>query len=450
VITGRRLLSILIVLANAGCTRPNDNTGPVRAPQPDGSPGVIVDAGSATPTDGPARPGDAGPAPPVADAAPDAPRPGDGPAAPDACSPCALPPAISIAAGTAHTCAVLTGGKVVCWGNGGSGQLNAGATFRTAQPLEVVGVEHAVRVVAGDQHSCALLEDGTVRCWGTLGNLIPKAAAGHPHATLGDVTAITSGFIHACVLVGGGAARCWGGNYNGQLGDGTTTTSVTPVTVAASDVMLSIAAGGDDPNDGFTCAQIRLAGPLSIGAHCWGAGESGQLGDGKIASSTQPVRIQGVSNGVVNQGGQGSLAAGGGHACMLVGGGAVCWGANQRGAIGDGTTTNAAAPAAVKGLRDARFIAAGDGFTCAVLDDGAIKCWGNNGSGQLGNGRTLDALEPTSVSVPLRARAVACGGAHTCALREDGGVSCWGSNTSGQLGDGLSTDRPEPAPVLGW
>jgi alpha-tubulin suppressor-like RCC1 family protein len=165
---------------------------------------------------------------------------------------------------------------------------------------------------------------------------------------------------------------------------------------------------------------------------CWGSNQYGQLGDGTTTDRPSPVRVTNLSNVI-------SVAAAGTHTCALRANGIVsCWGNNLNGELGDGTTTSRTTTADVPGLTGVVAIAAGQIHTCAALYNGNVYCWGSSDSGQIGNGSTsLIVSTPALVAGGLKdVVALAAGLVHTCALKSDGTVFCWGDNTSGQLGQG--------------
>ena len=152
----------------------------------------------------------------------------------------------------------------------------------------------AVQITTGSSHACALTEDGGVQCWGSndAGRLgigqdaeeFPFSNA--PVAVVGlesGIMGVYAAYAHTCVVTEAGGVKCWGGNWSGQLGDGTTTSSNVPVDVPRLTDVKSIAGGG-----AHTCALTSGG-----GVKCWGANGRGQLGDGTTTNSTAPVDVQG-------------------------------------------------------------------------------------------------------------------------------------------------------------
>ncbi len=216
-----------------------------------------------------------------------------------------LTTATAIAAGSNHTCAVLGNGTAQCWGDNHRGQGGHWLAVYTRVPVTVngpsgVGVLSGVTAVtAGGVHTCALLGGGTLQCWGgndygQLGNgdsgfgvysPFPVPVSGPSGVgVLSGVTAVTAGGVHTCALLGGGTLQCWGGNDSGQLGNGVTSyTQPTPVAVGGlPGVTVTVVEGGYN----YTCAVL---GDGTV--RCWGNNASGQLGNGTTANWTLPIGV---------------------------------------------------------------------------------------------------------------------------------------------------------------
>ena len=307
-------------------------------------------------------------------------------------------------------------------------------------------------IVPGGVHTCAINSLASLYCWGTNWNgavgdgtttdhLAPVLVAGSI-----SFTQVATGSGHSCALSDLGDAYCWGRNYAGQLGDGTTTDRTAPTLVLGGLTFASIDVGFN-----HSCA-ITTAGA----AYCWGGNDLGQLGDGtSTASRTSPFAVAGGLNFSV-------IRAGSKHTCALVttSGLAYCWGANGLGQIGNGAggvsdTGKVTSPTAVSGGRAYTQLDAGGSHNCAITGN-FTYCWGWNGYGQIGvsSSETCAAARPcfrTPVRLPanLHFVAVGLGTSHSCGLDSSGALSCWGNNTHGQIGDGTTTNRPSPVAVNG-
>lgn len=285
--------------------------------------------------------------------------------------------------------------------------------------------------------------------------------------------------------------KCWGGNSSGQLGDGTTEASITPVAVrglinviapvsdtcvlladrtikcwsydfSTKSAVLAAIAGLDDvilaggncamrADHSFTCWQIdpltkaTTLTPLSglgdvvalTGAcallkdstvKCWGNGFLGQLGNGYVGYALTPEAVSGITNAV-------AAAAGWLHTCAkLQDGTTKCWGYDVSNP--DPTAARFETPVTVSGLSNTSVLVSGSSHICALLVDHTVQCWGDNSAGQLGNGSKSNSSTPVTVIGLSNVTALAAGGGHTCALLTNQTVKCWGLNTDGQIGDG--------------
>jgi alpha-tubulin suppressor-like RCC1 family protein len=254
---------------------------------------------------------------------------------------------VAIAAGKFHTCALTSAGAVLCWGYDAHGQLGDGAKYYIVRRLTPVGARGlssgVVSIAAGGNHSCAVMRNGAARCWGQndrgqlgdgtrTGRRTPVAVTG----LAGGVAAIVAGTLHTCAVTSSHAVKCWGYNHYGQIGDGTTTTRITPVAVSGlSSGVVALAAGSY-----HNCA-LKGGG----GLWCWGRNYFGQLGDRTTTDRATPVSVPGHTRGVL------AIALDGDHSCVSVGSGVVrCWGSNWHGELGDGTFKHRRAPAPIPGF----------------------------------------------------------------------------------------------------
>lgn len=444
----------------------------------------------------------------------------------------------AISAGVEYACALSVTGTAKCWGRNDYGQLGDGSIARRLSPVAVSGLSGTIEIAPAQNHTCALLDSGAVQCWGNggygeLGNnstatyqqLTPLTVVGEggvgslnvnlTSQTIGfgelqartllntplslnatassglpvtyssttpavcsvsgsTVTLLSVGLcsisasqagnnitqaasvitrsfrVHAPLALGGGyygghtcaldrigSARCWGSNSSGQLGDGSTSERLTPVSVIGlPSALVSVSAGMN-----HTCGLSEAGGVM-----CWGKNAAGSLGDNSTTARAMPVQVVGLPSGAK------AIATGFAHSCALTNAGTVqCWGSNWGGQLGDNTTTNRTVPVDVSGLSSVVIaITAGYYHTCALTDASAVQCWGYNSVGQLGDNSTSNRLAPVAVSgLPSGVVAIEAGDDHTCALTDTGALYCWGSNSSGQLGDGSTANRLTPVLVSG-
>ncbi len=314
--------------------------------------------------------------------------------------------AVQVATGYLHTCARLDDGAVRCWGDGEYGQLGHGSqqdigddeTPSTVDPIALDGI--AIDLVAGYYHSCALLEGGDVRCWGAgndgqlgLGNTSTIGDDELPTAVglvdTGDpATQLVVGYQHTCALLVGGAVRCWGGGANGQLGQGNTLTIGDDELPTAVDVVQvggpvsHLAAGGR-----HTCAVLDGG-----NVRCWGAGLLGQLGYGNVATIGDDELPTAVGF-VAIDGFAADIFGGFLHTCARLEDDTVrCWGFGGYGGLGGANFDDIGdneLPSSV-GVVDlggpAVQLALVNDHACAVLGAGGVRCWGLGNEGRLGYG----------------------------------------------------------------
>ncbi len=196
----------------------------------------------------------------------------------------------------------------------------------------------------------------------------------------------------------------------------------------------------DDP--GVIAAGGRHSCALVSGrVLCWGANDRGQLGDGDLEARSNPAPVVGeISFSQVTTG----LT----HSCAVARGGeAYCWGSDDKGQLGDATLTSRSAPVRVAGNQSFRVLRAGQTHTCGLTTSGEVLCWGSNANGQLGDGTTTSRSSPVAVSGGLRFVALSAGWNHSCAITGDGIGYCWGANASGQIGNGARVDVRVPVAI---
>jgi alpha-tubulin suppressor-like RCC1 family protein len=358
-----------------------------------------------------------------------------------------------IALGGSHSCAVTANRRVKCWGYNGVGQLGDSTITERHAPVFVKNVARARDIAAGAAHTCATVSRDRAKCWGannygqlgdgtTTSRTIPVGVRGRAF-----FAKIAAGLAHTCAInnvdFDTSVAFCWGRGDVGQIGDGHSLDRFKPSEVEGDTFrIVSIAAGF---SHSCSVASRRRGGDFI--AHCWGANGVGQLGDGTKANANFPQRVRRLRVAF-------EIAGGANHTCALIppAGGVKCWGHNGFGQLGDGTNTQRLTPVWVKGLRrGAEAIAVGNYHSCARMGGGGVKCWGANNFGQLGDGTTSSRNVPGFVYRLRRGvTQIALGGSHTCAKVGAGAIKCWGANNNGQLGDGTTSQSSIPVEVEGF
>ena len=391
----------------------------------------------------------------------------------DACSAtCALQQVLSVVAGAGHTCALLADGRVKCWGHNQNGELGQGDSLSRGAAAGEMGAAlpfvdlgqgvKATALAAGFNHTCALLSDGKVKCWGwnafgqlglgdvnsrgekpeQMGDLLPAIDLG----TGVTATAITAGYAHTCALLSTLNVKCWGNNTSGNLGleakghrgdqQGEMGNALPPLDLGPAQVPVAITAGAN-----HTCAL------LTGGVKCWGYNSHGELGLGDVANRGDDGGEMSQSLPFVSLGATATaLVAGSNHTCARLSDNTVkCWGFNATGQLGiaddqdrgDAPGEMGAALPTVNlgpGVTTATALSAGDGFSCAIRTGGSVKCWGATPFGETGGS------QPVDLGAGQLASAIESGSFHTCALLSSR-LKCWGYNDGGQLGLGDKVNR---------
>jgi len=384
---------------------------------------------------------------------------------------------VAIAAGTAHSLALCLDGTVAAWGSNTYGRLGDNTTTQRNVPVAVntssgvsaLSGKTVVAVAAGQYHSLALCSDGTVAAWGynSYGQLgdntttqrnVPVAVntASGVSALFGKtVVAISAAGRHSLALCSDGTVAVWGYNYNGQLGDNTTTQRNVPVVVnTASGVsalfgktVVAISAG--------SFHSLALCSDGTVAA--WGYNTYGQLGDNTTTQRLVPVTVN-TTSGVSALFGKTVVAivAGNSHSLALCSDGTVAvWGYNYYGQLGDNTATQRNVPVAVNTASGASAlfdktvtaIAAGTNHSLALCSDGTVAAWGYNYNGQLGDNtwtqRNVPVVVNTSADSALFGKtvvAIAAGYSHSLALAAEpyaSGIQITGNGVS--IPDGATT-----------
>jgi alpha-tubulin suppressor-like RCC1 family protein len=325
----------------------------------------------------------------------------------------------AIEAGDNHTCAILDNESVKCWGANASGQLGLGHTNNRGDNSSLMGDNllavdlgsdrTAKAIAAGYAHTCAILDNSLVKCWGSntsgqlglgdtdsRGDNASEMGGSLTTVDLGTTAkAISAGDSHTCAILDNSQVKCWGDNYYGQLGQGDNINrgygsnqmgSLNPVNLGSERTAKSITTG-----TGYTCVILD-----DDSVKCWGRGHAGQLAHGKTQPVDSPPNLPiNLGSGITAK----AITAGKFHTCAVIDNSSIkCWGLNDSGQLGLENTSNRGdeqnemgdnLPAVDLGAgKTARAISTGDRHTCAILDNASIKCWGANASGQLGLGHT--------------------------------------------------------------
>lgn len=394
----------------------------------------------------------------------------------DGCSAACKPEVVAIDAGGSHACGLFGDGRLKCWGDNSAGQLgvdataygnrdavlgNAAGEMGASLPVVLVGVSafslhgRSTCAVSGEQ----------LYCWGAnLNGFIRGSPTSDVAAPLrvdvgAAVKAVAVTEEHGCVLTTGNTVRCWGNNTDGQLATGNET-PIYPVSGVAAAVTIDLGATAKAVAAGGRRSCALLANDT---LKCWGDNFNGALGIGSTAAEWGSMAGQTSPLAVTFSGGfaLAQLSLGGYHSCAVSGAGkARCWGENEYGKLGIGSTTASNVPSADLALvGPVQQVEAGSASTIALMSSGRVRVWGVGGSDLHGrpgvasdvgnNPGEIEVLQDIDLGTGVLARSVALGSGFACALTRDARVKCWGANASGELGHGGTQPRGAAAGDMG-
>ncbi len=403
---------------------------------------------------------------------------------------------VSVSSGTSHSCGVTNAGGVRCWGAGGNGRLGVGDTDLRRTPALVGADGEWASVSAGSAHTCGIKQDGSLWCWGAgesgrlgigsspVSQLVP-AGVGEDN----DWEQVDVYGTHSCGIRTDGTLWCWGSGAFGRLGlDDGNQSHNTPQQVGEDNDWVQVATGIEE-----TCA-IREDTTL----WCWGRGSYGAIGNGsELVGSTSPIQVGLGTPGWLDI----SMGFSGGcgiRQSPLEGNALYCWGRNDHGRVGNGTTSaqvwpvkihdgtmwaevsvrntvgcareldqtvwcwgglyhgqsgnleqpsNQLVPAEMESEIAWTQLAVGNDHVCAMGDE-ELYCWGRDFSGELGLGTPAgNNNTPVEMSTVEQPEVIRGGRENGCMVADDGTLWCWGLNTEGKLGTGDPNRRPFPAQV---
>ncbi len=361
--------------------------------------------------------------------------------------------ALWLSAGALPTSAAASPARPAVFTFGVPGTSGKVTELQHERPTPIEGIKGiVVQIATSNSDTYALTSAGTVWAWGVgtngeLGNGSRVSFASRAVRVDFPVgVRITSlpnpmPYDSALAIDAHGNAWGWGVNSSNDLCIASTGAVLRPTKVPLADVTLAAGAG--------THSLFDAGGSL----YACGNGDAGQLGDGTTAASPTPIPVLGLPNGRIRS----LAASWKDSGALMASGAYFDWGLNTAGQLGDGTTADSDMPVRVALPGPAVDVFEGgsqlrNGQTLAILRNGSLWAWGDGRWGQLGDGTTQNALSPTRVELPHGARpeAVTSGGYASYAIDRSGRLWAWGRDEYGQLGTGSSgPSRPTPIAVAG-
>ena len=347
-----------------------------------------------------------------------------------------------VSAGVFHSCGVDIQDRLYCWGRNYDNALGSpgGSSF---YPRQIGTANVFSNLTSLSSHTCALDAQGAAYCWGSnyagqCGNGASSGTAASPSLVQGGLTftAISTGGSHTCGLIADGTAYCWGDNDYGQLGNNAQNDSPTPVMVMSAQKFSWISTGGN-----HTCA----VGLTDSKLYCWGRNNYGQLSRADLTlTATTPVDVSATNTTYTR------VSTGASHTCMITSAGETyCVGRNFDGQLGQNTGgSDSSSPLLVGSPQTFTELYAGADHTCAKTASNTLYCWGANDVGQLGDGTTQASSSPVAVLGGMAFQSFDVGGRHNCGVADTGVAFCWGSNSEGRLGNGGNAPSYQPYPVV--
>jgi alpha-tubulin suppressor-like RCC1 family protein len=336
-------------------------------------------------------------------------------------------------------------GIAYAWGGGGFGILGDGTTVAKSSPVSVVGgFTDWVQVSARINHSLGVRENGTAWGWGydgsgRLGDNT-TVSKNSPVSVVGGYTdwiQLSAGNSHSLGVRANGTAWAWGNNTSGRLGDNTTVAKSSPVSVV----------GGFTDWVQVSAGQYHSLGVRADGTTwAWGNNNYGRLGDNSTVGKSSPVSVIGGFTDWTQ------VSAGSVHSLGIrENGTAWAWGCNNQGNLGDNTTVAKSSPVSVVGgFTDWVQVSVGSTHNLGVRANGTAWGWSTGGYGRLGDNTTINKSSPVSVVGGFTDWVqVGAGYGHGLGVRANGTAWAWGNNTSGRLGDNTAIAKSSPVSVVG-